>query len=68
MNAFAYMDTYIYKNRWFPQRIVKCLNVPRVVQISNFLAFYPNGLLYQIMHKIIISFPIALIFGRLVPG
>ena len=34
--------------------------------MSKFLILYPNGLLYKIMHKVIISYPIALIFGRLV--
>ena len=36
-------------------------------QMSNFLTVHPTGLLHWIMHKIIISDPNALIFGRLVP-
>ena len=35
--------------------------------MSNFLTVYPTGLLNKIKHKIIISNPNALIFGRLVP-
>ena len=35
--------------------------------MNNFLTVYPTGLLYYIMHKIIISDPNALKFGRVVP-
>ena len=35
--------------------------------MSNFLTVYHTGLLYQIMHKLIISEHNALIFGKFVP-
>ena len=36
--------------------------------MSNFLILDPTGLLYKIMHVIIIFNPKAMKFGRLVPG
>ena len=35
--------------------------------MSNFLIVYSTGVHYKIMDKIVISNPIALIFGRCVP-
>ena len=35
--------------------------------MSNFLILYSTGLLYLIMHEMIIFDPTALIYGRLVP-
>ena len=39
-----------------------------LVQMSKFLILYHTGLLYKIMHKILVFNPNDMIFGRLVPG